>query len=80
MDMVLRNRREGSGKFIGCMGYPDCRNAIWFPGSVEAVELSGEFCSEVGGSEAISFTLPMHANFCVSIACKARLWFVSLPE
>jgi ssDNA-binding Zn-finger/Zn-ribbon topoisomerase 1 len=46
--MVLRNRREGSGKFIGCMGYPDCRNAVWFPGNVEAVELSGEFCSEVG--------------------------------
>ena len=28
---------------------------MWFPGSVEAVELSGEFCSEVGDSEKISF-------------------------
>ena len=55
MDMVLRNRREGSGKFIGCMGYPDCRNAVWFPGNVEAVELSGEFCSEVGDLEEIFF-------------------------
>jgi DNA topoisomerase-3 len=47
MDMVLRNRREGTGKFITCMGYPDCRNAVWFLGIVEDVELSGESCSEV---------------------------------
>lgn len=52
-DMVLRSRREGGGKFVGCMGYPDCRNAVWFPGSVEAVELSGEFCVEVYDSELI---------------------------
>lgn len=47
MDMVLRRKREGTGKFIGCMGYPDCRNAVWFPGNVEDVVLSGESCSEV---------------------------------
>ena len=56
MNMVIRSRREGSGKFIGCMGYPDCWNAVWFPGSVEAVELSGKFCSEVGDLEKSSFT------------------------
>jgi DNA topoisomerase-3 len=47
IDMVLQNRREGMGKFISCMGYPNCRNAVWFPGIVENVELSGESCSEV---------------------------------
>jgi DNA topoisomerase-3 len=47
MDMVLWNRRQGTGKFITCMGYPDCRNAVWFLGIVEDVELSGESCSEV---------------------------------
>jgi DNA topoisomerase-3 len=47
MDMVLRSRQEGTGKFISCMGYPDCRNALWFPGNVEDMELSGESCSEV---------------------------------
>ncbi|XP_023711894.1 DNA topoisomerase 3-alpha isoform X2 [Cryptotermes secundus] len=48
MDMILRNRREGMGKFITCMGYPNCRNAVWFLGIVEDVELSGESCSECG--------------------------------
>jgi DNA topoisomerase-3 len=56
MDMVLRIRREDSVKFIGCMGYPDCRNVVWFSGNVEDVELSGEFCSEVGDLEEISIT------------------------
>ncbi|XP_021921836.1 DNA topoisomerase 3-alpha [Zootermopsis nevadensis] len=36
MDMVLRRKREGTGKFIG------------FPGNVEDVVLSGESCSECG--------------------------------
>ncbi|KAJ9580304.1 hypothetical protein L9F63_004020 [Diploptera punctata] len=48
LDMVLRNKRDGSGKYIGCMGFPNCRNAIWLPSVVEEVELSGESCPHCG--------------------------------
>ncbi|XP_074063752.1 DNA topoisomerase 3-alpha isoform X2 [Macrotis lagotis] len=32
-DMVLKRKKNG-GFYLGCMGYPDCRKAIWFPESV----------------------------------------------
>ena len=47
LDMVLRNKREGNGKYISCIAFPSCRNAVWLPGLVEEVELSGETCPEV---------------------------------
>ena len=47
LDMFLRNRREGNGKYIGCMGFPNCRNAIWFPSIVEEVDVSEESCQAV---------------------------------
>ncbi|PSN32683.1 DNA topoisomerase 3-alpha [Blattella germanica] len=48
LDMVLRSRREGSGKFVSCMGFPDCRNSVWFSSNVEEVETSNESCTECG--------------------------------
>ncbi|XP_036596629.1 DNA topoisomerase 3-alpha [Trichosurus vulpecula] len=32
-DMVLKRKKNG-GFYLSCMGYPDCRKAIWFPDSV----------------------------------------------
>ncbi|XP_044517721.1 DNA topoisomerase 3-alpha isoform X2 [Gracilinanus agilis] len=32
-DMVLKRRKNG-GFYLSCMGYPDCRKAVWFPDSV----------------------------------------------
>ena len=46
-DMVLQNKREGNRKYIGCMGFPNCRSAVWLPNIVAEVEVSGESCPEV---------------------------------
>lgn len=46
-DMTLKNRKQGTGKFIGCMNYPTCKNVIWFPQTVECVEVLDQICSEV---------------------------------
>ena len=46
-DMVLKQRRQGRGKYITCTGYPECTNVIWFPETVEDVEVLNETCNRV---------------------------------
>ncbi|GAB1611339.1 DNA topoisomerase 3-alpha-like, partial [Argonauta hians] len=43
-DMLLRQRKEGRGFYIGCSGFPACRNAIWLPDFVLNVEVDGTVC------------------------------------
>ncbi|XP_053988911.1 DNA topoisomerase 3-alpha isoform X1 [Hylaeus volcanicus] len=49
-NMVLKDRRQGPGKYIGCMCFPTCNNAIWFPPTVESVEVLNEVCSHCPGN------------------------------
>ncbi|KAI4326150.1 hypothetical protein MLD38_031490 [Melastoma candidum] len=40
-NMLLKQNRDGN-YFVGCQGYPQCRNVVWLPGSVsEAVVTTG---------------------------------------
>ncbi|XP_067213930.1 DNA topoisomerase 3-alpha isoform X3 [Linepithema humile] len=45
-NMILKERRQGRGKYISCMGYPTCTNVIWFPEAVEDVEILNETCNQ----------------------------------
>lgn len=49
-NMVLKDRRQGAGKYIGCMGFPACNNAIWLPQSIEDVTVLEETCTECPGN------------------------------
>lgn len=55
-NMTLKDRKQGTGKYIGCMGFPTCNNAIWFPQTVESVEVLNEICSNVSAIK--NTTLP----------------------
>ncbi|KAL0102558.1 hypothetical protein PUN28_018092 [Cardiocondyla obscurior] len=44
-NMVLKDKRQGGGKYISCMGYPSCSNVIWFSEAVINVEASNETCN-----------------------------------
>ncbi|KAK6171091.1 hypothetical protein SNE40_019350 [Patella caerulea] len=44
-DMVLKTKKDGKGFYIGCMGYPDCRNAIWLPDFVLEANVVNEICN-----------------------------------
>jgi len=46
-NMVLKERKQGKGKYISCMGYPTCLNVIWFPEAVKDVEILNETCNQV---------------------------------
>ncbi|KZC11859.1 PREDICTED: DNA topoisomerase 3-alpha [Dufourea novaeangliae] len=49
-NMTLKDRRQAMGKYIGCMGYPECNNAVWFPQYVESVAVLDETCSQCAGN------------------------------
>lgn len=46
-NMVLRTKKNGKGFFLGCRGYPNCNNAIWFPSSVKQATVTDELCQNV---------------------------------
>lgn len=46
-NMVVRTKKQGKGKYISCMGYPECKNAIWLSEAVEDVEVLNETCNQV---------------------------------
>ncbi|CAN6681600.1 unnamed protein product [Malus baccata var. baccata] len=43
-DMVLRQNRDGNF-MVGCLGYPQCRNAVWLPGSVSEAAVTTNVCN-----------------------------------
>ncbi|XP_013780332.2 DNA topoisomerase 3-alpha-like [Limulus polyphemus] len=45
-DIVIRNRKNGQGFFLSCMGFPQCRSALWLPGFVENIMVENSLCSE----------------------------------
>ena len=46
-DMVLRQKRDNTGYFISCMGYPQCKSAVWMPSTVHQLEIDTQTCSVV---------------------------------
>jgi DNA topoisomerase-3 len=46
LDMTLR-RRKDNGFFFSCMGFPECKTAVWLPAAVQQVEVDAEKCNAV---------------------------------
>ncbi|XP_076293388.1 topoisomerase 3-alpha isoform X2 [Lasioglossum baleicum] len=61
-NMTLKDKKQDTGKYIGCMGFPTCKNAIWFPKTVESVEVLDDVCSECAGNmRKLKFKLSRNA-------------------
>ncbi|XP_059432017.1 DNA topoisomerase 3-alpha isoform X2 [Corylus avellana] len=43
-DMMLRRNRDGNF-MVGCLGFPQCRNAIWLPGSISEAVVTTNICN-----------------------------------
>lgn len=57
-NMTLQNRRQGGGKFISCMGYPTCKNVVWFPEAIKDIEVLNETCTQcTENMRKLKFTL-----------------------
>ncbi|KAF4360659.1 hypothetical protein F8388_011294 [Cannabis sativa] len=43
-NMVLKQNRDGNF-MVGCLGYPQCRNVVWLPGSVSEAAVTTNICN-----------------------------------
>lgn len=43
-DMVLKKKKDSTGMFLSCMGYPACKAAVWFPDTVLEVSRDESIC------------------------------------
>ncbi|KAI5411156.1 hypothetical protein KIW84_056337 [Lathyrus oleraceus] len=43
-DMVLKKNRDSKFMF-GCLGYPQCRNVVWLPGSISEAVVTTNTCN-----------------------------------
>lgn len=46
-DMILRKKKNGDGKYLGCVGFPGCKNSVWFAGYITTIEVLDESCETV---------------------------------
>ncbi|CAH2043602.1 unnamed protein product [Thlaspi arvense] len=46
-DMALRKNRDGNF-MVGCMSYPQCRNAVWLPGPTLEASVTTDVCQSCG--------------------------------
>ncbi|CAH2980191.1 unnamed protein product [Chilo suppressalis] len=47
-DMVVRQKKNADEYYIGCLSYPNCKNAVWLPSIVKTLTVLSETCSECG--------------------------------
>ncbi|PIA28480.1 hypothetical protein AQUCO_06900036v1 [Aquilegia coerulea] len=43
-DMVLKRRPDGNF-MVGCLGFPQCRNVVWLPGSISEATVTTQVCN-----------------------------------
>ena len=80
--MVVRKRKDGSGYFLSCRSYPNCRNSVWFPSSVLDVAVTDEHCSNCMPKrikklrlklDKKSIPMTMSADYTTCIMCDSEL-------
>lgn len=45
--IALKTKRDGSGFYLSCRSYPDCKVAVWLPNSVKQATVVDEYCQDV---------------------------------
>lgn len=60
-DMGLMTKNDKSGKYLGCFGYPTCKECLWFPKMVKEVTVLDNTCPTVSIfyyiSDCLTFTV-----------------------
>jgi DNA topoisomerase III len=47
--MTIKLKRDNSGSFISCLGYPNCKNAIWLDEHLKELSSLDDKCGNCGG-------------------------------
>lgn len=48
--MALKKKKDGNSYYLGCLGFPDCRNTVWFDENIKEASGTDEICPRCGGS------------------------------
>lgn len=48
-DMIIKNKKTGTGKYLSCNGFPTCKNAAWFGVAIDTIDVLDESCQRVSG-------------------------------
>ncbi|MGM0404512.1 MAG: DNA topoisomerase I [Thermoplasmatota archaeon] len=66
---TLQMRKTNKGRFVGCSGYPDCRNTYNVPRSGKVKPASGE-CPECGSPKIMVYHYGDTEELCIDLNCK----------
>lgn len=47
--MCLKMKKDGNGFYLGCLGFPECRNSVWFDENIKEASGTDEACPKCGG-------------------------------
>ncbi|XP_058446097.1 DNA topoisomerase 3-alpha [Malaya genurostris] len=61
--MCLRTKKDGNGYYLGCLGFPDCKNSVWFDENIKEVTGTDEVCPKCGGINKKMAVKFRHARF-----------------
>ena len=48
--MIIRAMKDNAGFYIGCQGFPECKNAIWLRSELKELTSLDESCQNCGGT------------------------------
>ncbi|XP_055539762.1 DNA topoisomerase 3-alpha isoform X2 [Wyeomyia smithii] len=48
--LCLRTKKDGNGYYLGCLGFPDCKNSVWFDDNIKEASGTDEICQKCGGT------------------------------
>ncbi|XP_058056503.1 DNA topoisomerase 3-alpha [Anopheles bellator] len=51
--MCLRQKRDASTYHLGCVGFPDCRNSVWFDDSIREAAVTDDTCARCGSKKMV---------------------------
>ncbi|XP_058819738.1 DNA topoisomerase 3-alpha-like [Topomyia yanbarensis] len=61
--MCLKTKRDGNGYYLGCLGFPDCKNSVWFDENIKEASGTEEICPKCGGFNKKMGIKFKHARF-----------------
>ncbi|KFB52593.1 AGAP010028-PA-like protein [Anopheles sinensis] len=49
--MCLRQKRDSTGFYLGCVSFPECKNNVWFDDAIREINVSDDTCPRCGSKK-----------------------------
>ncbi|XP_053693949.1 DNA topoisomerase 3-alpha [Sabethes cyaneus] len=61
--MCLKTKKDGNGYYLGCLGFPECKNSVWFDDNIKEASGTDEVCQKCGGTNKKLLVKFRHTRF-----------------